>query len=762
MDLEDEIFRAPSRAGSQSSKSSKSSRSSKDEAAAAETHASEYDVQNPFKPYSNEDLDEMVKVFADTDPGLRQQVELLKCGARLAKDQQNALSDESKFSGLTKRQREYLETDEKKTSFWGQSKYLKGSLLSACLAGIIQGWTQSAMNGANLGITDQFHMNDANGKLLSDKEWIFGVLNAMPFLAGGLLTPLVSDFLQEHFLGRRGAIAIACILSIAATIGQSFSKSIAQILGCRVITGLTLAAKASTAPLLTAEVAPNHLRGNLLATWQLSDAFGIFLGFSSNLATYHMVSPEKIIWRVQIATILIPTIILLSLVYFMPESPRYLMKHGMQPKALEAFTFVRPSPVSHLLAARDFVYAHFQLEMECKSMVERQNKQKSHGKQANPKQEKGKEKEDMDVSEKEVKNGQEDEFDLEAGGTPSSKTPEKPLYDISRTNYFQRLRQTFMDGRSRRALLCASTAMISQQLTGINTIAFLSTTLLHTTSVSDHSIVWIGFGIGLCNFIFGTPAFWLVDRVGRATMLLLGFVPMFVFMLVLAFSFKGGANDEARVPLVAVFGLLFIIAYSPTAGTSPFAISAEVFPLVVREVGFSLAVAVNFLGLGIVLLFFPSMSNAMGGYKGSLSLFAALNLVALVLCYLFVPETKGRTLEELRSIFDIPTSEHIRYRCKFMAPWLVRNYLRAPAVKFHLWPKPPKPEEIAPGDILGGAEGKGKGDGLVGADEGDQGDTGDSHGLEAAVDLDPFVEFHDWYKANQRVRREMEEAEAAK
>jgi len=101
---------------------------------------------------------------------------------------------------------------------------------------------------------------------------------------------------------------------------------------------------------------------------------------------------------------------------------------------------------------------------------------------------------------------------------------------------------------------------------------------------------------------------------------------MFVWMLILAFSFKENSAgvQVARVPLVAVFGILYIITYSPTAGTSPFAISAEVFPLIVREVGHSFAVAVNFLGLGIVLLVFPSMSKAMDGYRGSLSLFVSL------------------------------------------------------------------------------------------------------------------------------------------
>jgi hypothetical protein len=98
---------------------------------------------------------------------------------------------------------------------------------------------------------------------------------------------------------------------------------------------------------------------------------------------------------------------------------------------------------------------------------------------------------------------------------------------------------------------------------------------------------------------------------------------MFVLMLILAFCFKEGFGGDARVPLVGVFGTLYIIAYSPTAGTSPFAISAEVFPLVVREVGHSLAVAVNFIGLGLVLLFFPFLSAKMGGYRGSLSLFVS-------------------------------------------------------------------------------------------------------------------------------------------
>ncbi|KAF4624595.1 hypothetical protein G7Y89_g13576 [Cudoniella acicularis] len=99
---------------------------------------------------------------------------------------------------------------------------------------------------------------------------------------------LINGALQEHYLSRRGAIAIACIFSTAATIGQSFSKSIPQIIGCRIITGLAL--------------------GTLLSTWQLSDSLGIFVGFSDNLAILKLPSPPEIIWRLEIAVTLIPVL----------------------------------------------------------------------------------------------------------------------------------------------------------------------------------------------------------------------------------------------------------------------------------------------------------------------------------------------------------------------------------------------------------------------------------------------------------------------
>jgi hypothetical protein len=161
---------------------------------------------------------------------------------------------------------------------------------------------------------------------------------------------------------------------------------------------------------------------------------------------------------------------------------------------------------------------------------------------------------------------------------------------------------------------------------------------------------------------FGLPAFYYGEVIGRATLLLLGFPPMLLWMLLLAISFAtGDQGDNTRIVLFGVFGTLFVASYAPSAGTSPFAISAEVFPLVIREVGHSIAVAINFILLGITLLVFPILRNAMGGYSAILGLFvgfsrlsvsvtlshvqAALNFLAFILCFIFVPETKGRYVQ---------------------------------------------------------------------------------------------------------------------
>jgi MFS family permease len=79
----------------------------------------------------------------------------------------------------------------------------------------------------------------------------------------------LSDPLQSLILGRRGAIFFSACLCLAGAVGCAFSQTWQQLLGCRIVLGAAMGAKASVTPIYGAEVSPTHLRGRLVMNWQL-------------------------------------------------------------------------------------------------------------------------------------------------------------------------------------------------------------------------------------------------------------------------------------------------------------------------------------------------------------------------------------------------------------------------------------------------------------------------------------------------------------
>lgn len=102
--------------------------------------------------------------------------------------------------------------------------------------------------------------------------------------------------------------------------------------------------------------------------------------------------------------------------------------------------------------------------------------------------------------------------------------------------------------------------------------------------------------------------------------------------------------------------------------------SAEVFPLSHREIGMSWAVATNNFWASILSLTFPRMLAAMSA-PGAFGFYAGLNIVALVLIFLFVPETKQKTLEELDYVFSVSTRRHAKYQLTEVLPWWTKRYI---------------------------------------------------------------------------------------
>jgi MFS family permease len=178
----------------------------------------------------------------------------------------------------------------------------------------------------------------------------------------------------------------------------------------------------------------------------------------------------------------------------------------------------------------------------------------------------------------------------------------------------------------------------------VNIIAFYSSTIFAQAGASVTGALLASWGFGMINFIFAWPAVWTIDTFGRRTLLLFTFPNMCWTLLAAGLCFLIPSDNRAHLALVALFIYLFDAFYSPGEGPVPFTYSAEVFPLSHREVGMSWAVATNNFWATVVSLTFPRQLAAFGP-TGAFGFYAAMNALAFVMIFLWLPETKQRSLE---------------------------------------------------------------------------------------------------------------------
>ncbi|KAK7525899.1 sugar porter family MFS transporter [Phyllosticta citriasiana] len=502
-----------------------------------------------------------------------------------------------------------------RTHRWSHPWALYFTIILNSIAAAIQGWDQTGSNGANLSFPDEFGISTkeeiCGPKGSCDKnEWIVGLVNSFPYIAMCMFAAWLSDPMNE-LIGRRGTIFVGAIFSLLAPIGSALTQTWGQLCATRILLGIGMGLKEVTVPVFSAETAPAVVRGGLVMSWQLWTAFGIFLGTCANLAMYKV---GKVAWRLQLGSAFIPAVPLVIGIYFCPESPRWYMKKGRYADAYKSLLRLRNAP---LLAARDLYYIHAQLIDEAK-LIE------------------------------------------EAGLTTKS-------------NMFVRFGELFTIPRIRRATQASGIVMIAQQLCGINIMSFYSSTIFENAGASTLESLFATFGFGLVNFVFAWPAVWTIDTFGRRNLLLFTFPQMFWTLLAAGFCFWIPESSDAHLGLIAFFIYLFAAFYSPGEGPVPFTYSAECFPLSHREMGMSWAVATNNFWASVLSLTFPRMLRAFKP-QGAFGFYAALNVVALLMIFFFLPETKQRTLEELDYVFGVPTRTHAKFQWGQILPYWIQRY----------------------------------------------------------------------------------------
>lgn len=137
---------------------------------------------------------------------------------------------------------------------------------------------------------------------------------------------------------------------------------------------------------------------------------------------------------------------------------------------------------------------------------------------------------------------------------------------VGKTNMFLRLVQLFTIPRVRRATWAANVVMLSQQMCGINIIAFYSSTIFLQAGATPKQSLLASFGFGFVGFIFAFPAVWTIDTFGRRSLLLFTFPQMTWTLLAASLCFYIPNDSKAHIILTALFLYLFAAFYSPGAG----------------------------------------------------------------------------------------------------------------------------------------------------------------------------------------------------
>ncbi len=201
--------------------------------------------------------------------------------------------------------------------------------------------------------------------------------------------------------------------------------------------------------------------------------------------------------------------------------------------------------------------------------------------------------------------------------------------------------------RLRPALIVGVGLAVFQQFVGINTVIYYAPTIFEYAGFKTATVAILAtVGVGVVNVIFTIVAILLLDRVGRRPLLLLGTVGMIVALAVLGYGFRLPAAERGSIAVGSL--MLYVACFAFSFGPVFWLMISEIYPLRVRGRAMSVATFFNWGSNLLVTFTFPLMIAAIHE-SFTFWVFAALGVIALIFSYAMVPETKGRSLEEIEA-----------------------------------------------------------------------------------------------------------------
>jgi MFS family permease len=207
--------------------------------------------------------------------------------------------------------------------------------------------------------------------------------------------------------------------------------------------------------------------------------------------------------------------------------------------------------------------------------------------------------------------------------------------------------EPFFTRKYRTPILLALMVATFNQLSGINALIYYTADIFAMAGAGRASALWQSVTIGVTNLVFTVLAMSVIDRVGRKRLLLVGSLGLAACLFVAAYAFQyqiGGA-----LLLASLIGYIAFFAFSQ--GAVIWVYLAEIFPNRVRARGQALGSFTHWVWAAAVSWTFPVVAESSGGL--AFAVFGAMMLLQFVMVLVFLPETKGVSLEEIQRGFGI-------------------------------------------------------------------------------------------------------------
>jgi SP family xylose:H+ symportor-like MFS transporter len=435
--------------------------------------------------------------------------------------------------------------------------------LVAALGGLLFGYDTGVINGAIGPLKAHFAL---------DAKWTGWAMGCA--LVGCAIGAGAAGVLSDRF-GRKKVLIISAVLFFISAVGTAVPRTITAFIIYRILGGLGVGAASIASPMYIAEISPARIRGRMVSINQFAIVTGFLVVYFVNYfialqgdAAWN----EQLGWRWMFGSEALPAFLLLVLLFFVPESPRWLTKQNRSDEALGILTRVDGAQ-----------YAKTEL-LEIKDAIAHESGE---------------------------------------------------------------LRQLFAPGMKVVFVIGVVLAVL-QQVTGINVFLYFRTEIFKKMGSETNAALLQTVVVGVVNLSFTVIAIWTVDRLGRKPLMMIGSAGMGLSLLAMGLA----AYFQRTELWVLLFILGYIACFALSVGPVTWVILSEIFPTRIRGRAMAIATVCLWLANYVVSQTFPMMNeNAwlVERFHHALPfwLYGVFCAVLLIFVWRFLPETKGKTLEEI-------------------------------------------------------------------------------------------------------------------